>query len=90
MVLSAWNPAGQRLPIAVNQARDVVLQAELQAMGLTQVRARGRNPDGSWCEDGWQLPYEPMQAARLLRRYGQLAAWVTDAAGARYHWADLR
>jgi Protein of unknown function (DUF3293) len=88
MVLSAWNPAGRRLPITVNQARDVVLQLELQAMGLTHARARGRHPDGSWSEDGWQLPYEPMLANRLLRRYGQLAAWVTDADGAHYHWTD--
>lgn len=88
MVLSAWNPRGQRLPISVNQARDAVLQAELVAMMLTHVRARGRSPDGSWSEDGWQVPYDSTQAERLLRRHGQLAAWITDAAGARYHWAD--
>lgn len=90
MVLSAWNPGSRRLPIRVNEARDKVLQAELLAMGISHVRARGRSPDGSWCEDGWQVPYESMLAEQLLRRHGQLAAWITDAGGAYYHWTGQR
>lgn len=86
VVVTAWNPGGHRLPNAVNQARDVVLRTELHALGCTLLRARGRSPDGLWYEDGWQIPHVPSRTHRLLRRYGQLAGWVTDANGAHYHW----
>ena len=101
VVLTARNPGGLRLPILVNQAREVVLQAELSALGCTPQRARGRSPDGTWCEedwceedwcedawceDGWQIPHALPRTRVLLCRYGQLAGWVTDADGAHLVW----
>lgn len=88
VVISAWNPLGMRLPQPVNRARDALLMGELQARGLSARRARGRSPDGAWWEDGWQIAHEADRTQLLVRRYGQLAGWVTDAGGARFHWAD--
>lgn len=87
VVLSAWNPGGGRLPLAVNLARDALLLAELRALGLSPVRARGRSPDHAWCEEGWRIADLPARTAQLLRRYGQLAGWVTGPAGPRYAWS---
>ncbi len=88
VVVTAWNPGSQRLPDAVNTARDAVLQAEIQALGCHYVRARGRSPDGQWCEEGWQFPHLPSRTHWLLQRYGQLAGLVTDARGAHYCWSE--
>ncbi|MBA3698783.1 MAG: DUF3293 domain-containing protein [Planctomycetes bacterium] len=87
VVVTAWNPGGSQLPLAVNQARDVVLRDELVALGLVPIRARGRSPAGDSYEDGWQIPHQPPRTVTLLRRYGQLAGWVTDATGCRYQWS---
>jgi Protein of unknown function (DUF3293) len=89
VVVTAWNPFGQRLSLDVNTARDAVLRAEIQALGCPYVRARGRSPDGRWCEDGWQFPHLPSRTQRLLQRYGQLAGLVADASGAHYCWNEL-
>jgi hypothetical protein len=88
VVVTAWNPDGQLLPEAINRARDVMLLAELRALGCDPLRARGRSPDGTWHEDGWQIPHVPVRTLMLLRRYGQIAGWVTDADGAHYHWCE--
>lgn len=88
VVVTAWNPGGRRLPRAVNDARDAVLLAELRTRGWTPLRARGRSADHGWCEEGWQIPHLPSHTRMLLRRYGQLAGWVTDAPGDRYHWCE--
>lgn len=89
VVITAWNPGGLRLPGAVNQARDVVLHGELCALGLIARRARGRSPSADWCEDGWQIPHELARTTELLCRYGQIAGWVTDPAGAHLHWSGV-
>jgi hypothetical protein len=88
VVVTAWNPGGRQLPDAINQARDLVLQMEIKALGCAPLRARGRSPDGMWREDGWQIPHSPARSLTLLHRYGQLAGWVTDADGARYLWRE--
>ncbi len=88
LVLSAWNPQGEPLPAAVNQARDTVLYAELRARDCAALRARGRSPDGSWTEDGWLIPHERERSLLLLRRYGQLAGYVFGPDGRGLLWAD--
>ena len=87
-MVSAWNPGVHRLPTSVNQARDAGLVAELQALGCTPLRARGRCPEGRWHEDGWQIPHTPLRSILVLRRYGQIAGWVTDADGSHYQWSE--
>lgn len=89
VVVTAWNPGGLRLSGAVNQARDAVFQGELCALGLVPRRARGRSPSGDWYEDGWQIPHVQARTDQLLRRYGQIAGWVTDATGAHLHWSAV-
>jgi hypothetical protein len=88
VIVSAWNPGGRRLPEAVNRARDGVLHQELLAIGLRPLRVRGRSPDHSWCEEGWRFAHLPARTGALLRRYGQLAGWITEPAGCRYVWGD--
>ena len=88
VVVTAWNPAGSLLPLAVNQARDAVLHAELLALGLAPCRSRGRSAAGGWHEEGWQVPHALERTLALLHRYGQIAGWVTELAGASYFWVD--
>jgi hypothetical protein len=88
IIISAWNPAGRLLPISVNQARDAVLLAELTEMGLSPRRVRGRSPDHAWSEECWQIAHAAGRSNRLLRRYGQIAGWITAPMGARYCWAE--
>ena len=88
VVVTAWNPGGMLLPVAVNQARDVVLRAELLALGLRARRARGRSRTGDWHEEGWQIPHADERTVGLLRRYGQLAGWISATAGASYRWVE--
>jgi hypothetical protein len=38
--------------MAINRARDRVLQVELIALEISLHQARGRNPDGNWSEEG--------------------------------------
>lgn len=87
VVVSAWNPGGARLDAAINQARDRVLLDELEAWGLSPQRARGRSADGLWSEDGWLLEHLVARTTAILRRYGQIAGWVTGPGGSSYHWA---
>jgi len=91
-LLSAWNPHSQRLPLAVNEARDAVLVAELQARGIGMQRSRGRAADGSWSEDGWMISdYGTPDAAilhhDLLVRYGQLAGVGIDDGAVTLWWS---
>lgn len=88
VVVSAWNPGSLRLAEAINQARDGVLAAELRALGLAPVRARGRSADRAWCEEGWLIAHLPTRTTGLLQRYGQIAGWVTEPLGSRYVWAN--
>lgn len=88
VVVTAWNPLGLLLPEAVNRARDAVLVAELVGRGVERRRARGRDPAGTWIEEGWALSYAREDALRLLRRYGQLAAFVFVRGRRSLLWAD--
>lgn len=87
IVVSAWNPGSARLDAAINHARDRVLLGELEALGLSPQRARGRNPDGLWSEDGWLIEHLVARTTEILRRYGQIAGWVTGPGGSSYQWA---
>ena len=87
-VITAWNPAGARLPPAVNAARDAVLRAELAAYELAPLRVRGRSPDGSWYEDGWLFAHDAERTRRLLRRWHQLAGYLLDRGGRSLLWTD--
>ncbi len=87
-VITAWNPAGTKLPPAVNDARDDLLRAELAAYGLAPLRVRGNAADGSWYEDGWLVPHDDQRTLRLLRRWHQLAAYLLDRTGRSLLWSD--
>jgi Protein of unknown function (DUF3293) len=92
-LLSAWNPASQRLPLAVNHARDAVLAAEIAARGLSAQRCRGRSPDSSWSEDAWMISdqFTPDFVAlrdTLLNRYGQLAGVCVADGVLSWCWAS--
>jgi hypothetical protein len=68
VVISAWKPRGRRLPLTVNQARDVVLHAEHARLGLSPIRARGRSTYHRWVEDGWQIDLDPARTVAVLNR----------------------
>jgi hypothetical protein len=88
LIVTAWNPASRRLPDDVNARRDRLLRAELDALGVGALRARGTSADGTWFEDGWLIAHEAHRSLSLLRRYGQLAGFVFSAEGRGLLWAD--
>lgn len=88
LVITAWNPGSRHLPLHVNEARDAVLKAELDALALETVRAKGRS--GDWYEMGWLIEHQPARSLHLLRRYGQLAGFVFSAEGRALLWSDGR
>jgi hypothetical protein len=88
VMVTAWNPSGALLPLVVNQARDAVLHAEMLALDLAPIRARGRSAAGDWHEEGWLIPHAAERTRALLRRYGQFAGWITGKEGAGYLWSD--
>lgn len=71
-LLTAYNPHSVAQPPAVNTAADVALQAALEAIGATILRAAASAPDGSWEEPGWLVGgLEDGEADALARRHGQ-------------------
>ena len=90
-LLSAWNPESRLLGPAVNAGRDQLLAEELASCSIAAQRSRGRAADGSWMEEGWGIPAEPLErVVQLLCRYGQLAAVLIDMDGRRLQWRDGR
>lgn len=88
LVLTAWNPGSRALPAAVNRARDALLRAELAALELAPLRARGRDAAATWIEDGWLIPHVHARSLQLLRRYEQVAGYVFAARGRGLLWSD--
>jgi hypothetical protein len=87
-IVTAWNPGSRRLPEGTNQARDRVLAEELRARGLDAVRVRGRDQASTWVEEGFAIPHDRTSTLALLRRYGQLAAFVFRGDRRELLWAD--
>jgi hypothetical protein len=88
LIITAWNPFSRALPPTVNEARDRLLRAELAALRLAPLRARGHDVERTWVEDGWLIPHDRQRSLRLLRRYEQAAGYLVSSAGRRLLWQD--
>jgi hypothetical protein len=89
VVISAWNPLGERLPPVLNHARDRLLGTELAQAGIIACRARGCDASGVWCEEGWQIAHQPARTLCLLARYQQFAGWLTGPDGPSLVWSAV-
>ncbi len=80
-MLTAWNPMGRRADVAVNDASQARLVADLEGSGARWWRALGRAVDGSWAEEGFALSGVRLDEVLVLgRRYRQDAVFeVTEA-----------
>lgn len=87
LVVTAANPWSLTLTPAINAARDLVLHAELVALGLNPRRVRAADPDGDWQEDGWLVPHDDALATVLMRRYQQAGVYVLRASQRTVLWA---
>lgn len=75
-VVTAWNPGVDRPAREVNEDANVRLLADIQALGLSGIRALGRDPDSDHCEESWAVfGLSDTQAVDLGRRYGQVAVF---------------
>lgn len=75
-ILTAWNPFGQELALAENQALQERLLTCILESGLRWVPARGEDPLGSWTpEPGFCVfDADPAQLEEWLWRFRQNAA----------------
>ena len=86
-VITAYNPAANRVDAATNAARQAELAAELRSAlvahpGGETRPAVGRNASGSWQEPSFAVSGLPEPAVlALARRFGQDAVFRIDAEG---------
>jgi len=75
-VLTAYNPGGEDLDGARNEAAERALERELSSDEVTFWPALGRSRDGSWSEPGVALAgFDRARACAYGKRYGQLAIY---------------
>lgn len=80
-ILTAWNPFGQELPAAENEALQARLHATIEKSGLRWLPARGEDPKGSWTPEPGFCVFD-VPAAMLdewLKLFRQNAAVRLDA-----------
>ena len=81
-VITAWNPASERLVESANRERQEALDAELRQLTLELWPAVGLDPDSSYREEGVAVSgLTKEQAITLGARHGQNAifAWTPTA-----------
>lgn len=88
-ILTAWNPFGQELPAAENDALQQRLQHTIVQSGLRWLPARGEDPKGSWTPepgfcvfdvpaamlDEWLQLFRQNAAVRLETGQGCALVW---------------
>lgn len=93
-ILTAWNPFGQELARAENDALQARLQTTILHCGLNWLPARGEDPKGSWqpepgfCVfdmppdllDEWLMLFRQNAAVRLERGTGCRLVWHPEIA----------
>ena len=78
--ITAWNADSERDAQVDNQRADGELTAELDALGVSRLRAHAEDGQGGHREDGWLVRDLPLAALdRLARHFGQdgVLAWST-------------
>ena len=90
VIVTAWNPDSGILPPGDNQARNQLLVAELDHLGLTHWPAVGRDPGTPYFEEGMAVSgLTEAQGVALGGRHGQAAVYVwTPEAWSIVPWAD--
>jgi hypothetical protein len=77
VVVTAWNPDGIVLPPGDNQARNQLLVAELDRLGIAHWPAVGRDLDTPHFEEGVAVPgMTQADGTALGARHGQAAVYV--------------
>ncbi len=78
--ITAWNPASDPRPDEANHAADLLLTAQLDALGVERMPAWAESPDGRWHEPGWLLAQiDDVAVNELGATFGQIAILVWDA-----------
>lgn len=79
-VVTAWNPGDVRPSLEENHAANRRLHALLVSRGCEPVRAVGREPDGTHCEDSWAVAgLSDEEACEIGAAFGQDAVFRIDA-----------
>lgn len=80
-ILTAWNPFGQELPAAENEALQARLHASIEQSGLRWLPARGEDPKGSWTPEPGFCVFDvpPAMLDEWLKLFRQNAAVRLDA-----------
>jgi hypothetical protein len=79
--LTAWNPAGEPVPIDDNYERQADLLREIEALRLNYFVGQGIHPDGDWQEDSYLiLGISQVEADRIGHQFGQTAyVWLSNS-----------
>ncbi len=89
VIVTAWNPAGAKLCLDENVARNAGLKAAIAARGWQWHSAESRAPDGTHVEPGCAiLDAPPGEVAALAARFGQIAVFAWDGHEGRIAWLD--
>lgn len=95
-VITAWNPGAARPTTSENEAANRELHRVLVERGYSPVRAVGREPDGTHCEDSWAVVGMSDDDAREIgARFGQDAIFrfadgVQMVVACDGSWSDSR
>lgn len=84
VVLTAWNPGWERPERPVNDAANLRLQKDLEALGVEVWPAVGASRHDDHSEPGfiaWGM--DGQSGCAVARRFGQFAIYVYDAQGTR-------
>lgn len=86
-IVTAWNPALERPPREVNEARNRAMLREVERRGLAWAPAEGRSPDGSHREPSFAVFMDSVEEGlTLARKFGQAAICWFDGEKLELVW----